>query len=109
MEIDPTWEGGHPYLNMAMRYAILPSLLGGDMNKAEEFFEKALEAGPNWLYTRLGRALLLHTKKKDREAFTNDLEWVIAQDPHKADSPYPADVDMQKRAREMLANIDDYF
>jgi len=37
------------------------------------------------------------------------LEWVIAQDPRKADSPYPVNVDMQKKARDMLANIDDYF
>jgi len=34
---------------------------------------------------------------------------VIAQDPHKADSPYPANVWFQAEAKEMLANIDDYF
>jgi len=109
METDPTWAGGHPYCAWAVRYAILPKLMGGDLKKAEEFFDNAIEAGPNWLYIKLGRAKYLHTKKQDKEAFKRDLEWVIAQDPHEADSPYPANVWMQAEAREMLASIDDYF
>jgi len=109
LEIDPSWDGGHPYYAWAVRYSALPRLLGGDLEKAEEFFDKAIEAGPNWLYIRHGRAKYLHTKKKDRKAFREDLQWVIEQDPHKADSPYPANVLFQKEAKEMLANIDDYF
>ncbi len=41
--------------------------------------------------------------------FKKDPEWVIEQDLHKTDSPYPANVEMQRNAREMLENIDDYF
>ncbi len=109
MEIDPTWAGGHPYCGWAIRYSLLPRLMGGDLEKAEEFFEKAIEAGPKWLPNRFSRAQHLHTKKKDREAFKKDLEWVVAQDPHNVDSPYPANVYYQKQAKKMLANIDDYF
>jgi len=109
MEINPTWAGGHPYYAWAVRYSLLPKLMGGDLQKAEEFFDKAIEAGPNWMYIRHSRAKFLHRKKKDREAFKKDLEWLLAQDPHKADSPYPANVWFQAEAREMLAKIDDYF
>ena len=38
-----------------------------------------------------------------------DMEWVIAQDARKMDSPYPANVYFQKDARAMLSNINDYF
>jgi len=36
-------------------------------------------------------------------------EWILAQDPRKADSPYSGNVYLQREARELLANIDDYF
>ena len=52
---------------------------------------------------------ILYTKTRDKEAFKSDLEWVTAQDPHKADSPYPANAYFQREARELLAHIDDYF
>jgi hypothetical protein len=83
--------------------------VGGDLKKAEELFEKAVEVGPKWLYIKFARAKYLHTKRQDKEAFTKDLEWVIEQDPHKADSPYPANVWMQAQAKDMLTNIDDHF
>ncbi len=109
MEIDPTWAGGHPYYAWAHLCVTIPRIAGGDLKKAEEFYNKAIEAGPNWLYIRWGRAKYFHTRKKDRQSFLNDLQWVISQDPHKADSPYPANVYFQKDAREMLASIDKYF
>ena len=37
----------------------------------------------------------------------SDLEWVIAQDPHKRDSPYPANVHFQRDAKAMLAHADE--
>lgn len=109
LEVDPTWDGGRPYFGSAVRLVRLPKFMGGDIDKAEELFKKAIEAGPSSIYPRFLRAQHLHTRKKDKEAFKNDLEWVIAQDPRKTDSPYPADVYFQREARKMLANIDDYF
>ena len=103
MAIDPAWGGGHPYTALAMYYATLPSFMGGDLKKASEYFNKADEAGAGWLYVRFQRANLLHRKTKDREAFRKDLEWVLAQDPHKALSPYPWNVFFQREAKKMLA------
>jgi hypothetical protein len=44
----------------------------------------------------------LHAKTRDREAFRKDLEWVLAQDPHKALTPYPWSVYYQREAKIML-------
>jgi len=109
LEIDPEWAGGHPLYAWAFYYAIIPRIWGGSLKKSEIYFDKAIQAGPNWLYLRWARAKHLHTRTKDREAFEKDLQWVISQDPRKADSPYPANVYFQKDAREMLENRDTYF
>ncbi len=103
MEIDPTWGGGHPLSAVAGYYAALPFLLGGDLDKAARYFEMADQAGAGWLYVRFSRARLLHARTGDREAYRKDLEWVVAQDPHRAKSPYPWNVYFQREARNMLA------
>lgn len=109
MEIDPLWGGGHPYFAWAVYYSVMPRILGGDLEKAKWYFDKNLEAGSNWIYVKHGRAVFYQTRVKNRQGFIDDLQWVIAQDPQKADSPYPANVYFQRTAKEMLANIDDYF
>ncbi len=109
LEIDPAWAGGHPYYAWGFYYINIPRIMGGSLKKAEEFIDKAVEAGPKWLYARWGRAKYLYTWKKDKEAFKEDMEWVIAQDPRKMDSPYPANVHFQRDAADMLSHIDDYF
>ncbi len=103
MAIDPAWGGGHPYTAKASYYAVVPAFLGGDLKKSADYFEKADSAGAGWLYVKFSRAKFLHAKTGDREAFKKDLQWVIAQDPHKARSPYPWNVYFQKEARKMLA------
>lgn len=108
-EIDPLSGGGHAYWARALYHARLPKIIGGDLNKADELFRKCIQIGPRWIDKRWGRAKYLYTKTGNREAFKKDLEWVVAQDPHKADSPYPANVHFQRDAREMLKHIDDYF
>lgn len=102
MAIDPTWGGGHPYTAWASYYAVAPSIVGGDLKKAADYFNKADKVGGGWLYVRFQRAKLLHAKTGDREAFRRDLEWVLAQDPHKAHSPYPWNVYFQREAKKML-------
>jgi tetratricopeptide (TPR) repeat protein len=109
LEIDPLWAGGHPYYAWGFYYLTLPRMLGGSLKKAEVFMDKAVDAGPKWLYAKWGRAKYLYTRKKDKRAFTEDLEWVIAQDPREMDSPYPANVHFQRDAKAMLSRIDDLF
>jgi tetratricopeptide (TPR) repeat protein len=100
--IDPLWHGGHPYAAMAVYYAVLPSIMGGDLKKSSEYYSKAVEVGNEYLYARFFRAKFLHAKTRDREAFRKDLEWVLARDPHKALTPYPWSVYYQREAKKML-------
>jgi tetratricopeptide (TPR) repeat protein len=109
MEIDPTWQNGSPYYAWANFYAVAPGFLGGDLKKAAEYYEKAVELGPNMLNFRRSRAWFLHIKTGDRKAFKEDMEWVIAQDPHKAGLTYPWNAFIQRDAQRGLDTIDEYF
>lgn len=109
LELDPDWHGGHPCFLAAHYYESMPRLLGGDMEQSRELYDRAVAAGPNWLYIKYYRALYHHTRTGDKKAFKDDLEWVLSQDPKKADSPYAANIYFQQSGRKMLANIENYF
>ncbi len=109
MEIDPEWWNGTTYYVWAGQYAVLPSILGGDVEKAGEYYKKAYKLGPNMLNFRRTKARLFHIKTGNREAFIKDLNWVLSQDPHKGGLSYPYNVFLQRDAKEMLDNIDEYF
>lgn len=111
MDIDPAWAGGSPYYASANYYAVAPSLFGGDLKKADEYYKKAIEIGPNMLNFRRTRALFLHTKNNDRKAFIKDLKWVLAQNPHKVRFylNYPYNIFLQRDSKYLLDNIDEYF
>ncbi len=111
MEIDPTWNSGTPYYLWANFYASAPGFAGGDMEKAEECYKKAIELGPEMLNFRRTRALFFHTKNKDRESFEQDLKWVLQQDPHKVTNylNYSWNAFIQQNARNLLDHIDAYF
>ncbi len=110
-EIDPTWRGGMPYYAWGNYYAVAPSLLGGDVDKSEAHFKKAIELGPEVLNFRAMRAIHLHVKTKNREAFQEDLNWVLTQDPRQVRKgfTYPFNVYIQRKAEEELAKTDEYF
>ncbi len=110
-EIDPAWRGGMPYYAWATYYATIPRLLGGDLDKSAAYFKKAIELGPEVLNFRAMRAIHLHVKTKNRDAFQEDLNWVVDQDPHQVRKgfTYPFNVYIQRKAKEELAKIDEHF
>ncbi len=109
MEVDPEWWNGTTYYVWAGQYAVLPGILGGDVEKAEESYMKAFKLGPKMFNFRRTKARLLHIKTGNREDFVKDLNWVLSQDPHKGGPSYPFNVFLQRDAKEMLENIDEYF
>jgi len=62
LEIDPAWAGGHPYYAWGFYDSNIPRILGGNLREAEEFIDKAVEAGPKWLYASLERARYVYTE-----------------------------------------------
>ncbi|MFW5793170.1 MAG: TRAP transporter TatT component family protein [Bacteroidota bacterium] len=103
--IDPNWAGGGNYFSRALYYIALPERFGGSKERAADEFKKAIEVGPNYLVNRWGRAKYLYSVTNNMEGFVSDLEWVINQDPHKADNPYPWNVYFQNDAEKMLKKV----
>ena len=102
-EIDPAWQDGSVYFTWGVYYLALPASVGGDMAKSAAYFARAEEAAPTSLLIRWGRAKYHAEKAGDTRAIREDLEWVLAQDPHSAVSPYRWNVYFQRDARAMLA------
>lgn len=109
MEIDPAYLHGTPYYLWGSYYSGAPSFAGGDLKKADDMFHKAIAAGPMMLNFRRTRARALYTKTGNRDAFVRDMEWVLAQDAHKAPLGYPLNIFIQRDARKGLAEVDRYF
>jgi tetratricopeptide (TPR) repeat protein len=111
MAIDPEWHCGTPYYSWANFYTSAPHFAGGNMNKASEYYKKAIELGPEHLNFRRSRALLFHLKNKDKKSFLEDLKWVVSQDPAKETKylGYPWKVFIQRECQEALDHIKDYY
>ena len=108
--VDPNWKGGANYFNLGIYYLALPKSFGGDLKKSAEYLRKAESAGPDRLLIPWGRAKYYYYHQKNRQGFTKDLEWVLAQDPHRpTGDTYPWNVYFQAQARELLASVDDLF
>ncbi|MFO7614442.1 MAG: TRAP transporter TatT component family protein [Bacteroidales bacterium] len=101
--LDPSWAGGGNYFARGLYFIAVPERFGGSKKKADEEFSMAIEAGPDYLVNRWGRAKYLYDLVGDTAGFYSDLEWVISQDPHRAGNPYPWNVYFQEDAKKLLA------
>ena len=108
--VDEKYYSGNVYFTWAIYYTLVPGFMGGDMKKAGEYFDKALAAGPHMINVYASRAQYYDTKMKDRNKFIEDLHHALAIDPHKSDSLiYPWAIWHQRKAAEMLKDVDKYF
>lgn len=105
-ELDSNWAGGGNYFSRALYYIAVPERFGGSIEVARDEFSKAIEAGPDYLVNRWGRAKYLHQLTGDNQAFKSDLEWVLAQDPNMAPNTYPWNVYFQRDAQKMLDHLE---
>jgi tetratricopeptide (TPR) repeat protein len=109
LEVDPEWRDGVVSFSWGIYYLALPKAVGGDMKKSSEFLDRAIQAGPKSLLHRWGRAKYYDVKIGDAEAFREDLEWVIAQDPRQSVNPtYPWSAYFQRDAKAMLERSKKY-
>jgi tetratricopeptide (TPR) repeat protein len=109
-QIDPEWRAGSVYNTWAGVYALTPGIAGGDVKKAEEYYNKSIKAGPKMINFYVNRAQYLHRQMKNREAFIADLKYAAAIDPHDiATMRYPFAAYYKRNAGELLAKADEYF
>ncbi len=103
--LDPNWAGGGNYFSRALYYIALPERFGGSKELAELEFAKAIEAGPNFIVNRWGRAKYLYSLTGNTEGYLSDLQWVIKQNPQTAENPNAWNVYFINDAIKMLADI----
>jgi len=90
-------------------YAAIPSFAGQDLNKSKEYFDKALAAQPNFLGTHVLLAEQWAVKTQNKDVFTKELNWVLAQDAAIIPEIKPEAEAEQRKAKRLLTEIDNYF
>jgi tetratricopeptide (TPR) repeat protein len=103
-KLDPNWAGGGNYFSRALYYIALPERFGGSKELAEQEFAKAIEAGPNYIVNRWGRAKYLYSLTGNTEGYLSDLQWVVQQNPQTAANPNTWNVYFIQDAIKMLAD-----
>ncbi len=110
LELDAGFYYGGPHLFMGIWYASQPVVAGGDLNRAQTHFQKAIEFGQSkFLMTFIYYARYYARKAFDRDLFVSVLTKVLDT---------PADIQPEltllntvahRKAKRMLDAVDDYF
>lgn len=108
--LDPGFYYGGPHLFMGIWYASQPSMAGGNLELSRDHFLKAREFGKGrFLMTDVYFSQYFARKAFDRDLFISTLKKVLET---------PADIEpeltllntvAQRKAKEMLERVDDYF
>ena len=110
LELDETYYHGAAHIFLGYYYGSRPEILGGDMEKSRRHFERALQInGRNYLMTQVTYAESYARQTFNRELFDNLLTEVLNH-PLTTDSDRSTSNQLaKKRARQLLAQIDDFF
>lgn len=97
-----------PFRYFGVYYTRLP-FPGGDPPKSKEYFDKAIAVAPGYLANRVLMAENYATKVGDKDLYRKELEAVLAFDLAQAPELEPENRFEQKKARQLLDQIDDNF
>ncbi len=101
---------GGPHLFMGIWFASRPKIAGGDLSKAQLHFKKALEFSQNqFLMTHIYYADQYARKAFDKDLFVSTLEKVLDTPADSIPELTLLNTIAHKRAKEMLAQVDEYF
>jgi hypothetical protein len=110
LELDDSFYYGSPHLLMAVYLAARPEIIGGNLNKAKEHFDKAFSLGADKLLSaEVLFARYYAVRVRDRELFAQTLQEVIDAPVDEVPELTLANTLAKKKAREMLEKVDDYF
>jgi len=99
---------GAVYRYLGSYYTKIP-FPNGDLPKSRTMFEKSLAAAPNYVGTKVLFADLYGIKAKDKALFKKLLDEVLAADPNVIPDVAPEAKIEQRKAKELLEEIDVYF
>ncbi len=107
-ELDRGYFYNAPDRYFGVYYTKVP-FMNPDLDRAQQHFEYAVQQHPQYLETRVLIAEELATKNGDREGAAEHLRAVVAFDLDGAPELRPENEMAQRRAQEILDNMDDYF
>jgi tetratricopeptide (TPR) repeat protein len=108
--LDEQFYYGGPHLFMGIWFASRPKIAGGDLTKAQHHFNKALELSQGkFLMTQIYYADQYARKTFDKDLFVSTLEKVLDTPADKIPELTLLNTVAHQKAKEMLAEADDYF
>ena len=108
-QLDPKYYYGAGSRGLPAVYAKAPPFAGGDLNKPKAHYDKSIAIAPKYFGTKVILAQYYATKKQDKALFKKVLEEVIAGDPNAIPEVTPILKIDQRKAKELLADIDEHF
>lgn len=109
LDEDPLYWFHGPDRYFGVFYAVAPSFAGGDMKKSAAHFNVAIAAHPNFFSTRVLMAEEWAVKEDNRPLFEELLGYVLNTDPNLIPGVTPENVCDQRKAKKLMAEIDDIF
>ena len=100
--VAPDYGGGGVEFAKVICYVALPESRGGSDAKGDEYMQKSIARGSNWLLPRWARGKYYQPMKGDSEAAKADLSWVAAQNPATFSDPLPWRVHFQEDSLRLL-------
>lgn len=109
LTLDEKWWFGAAHRYLGAYFSALPTFAGRDLAASKAHFEKSLAIAPDFFATRVLMAEYWARNANDRRTYRVELERVIAASPDSIPEVAPEQRIEQKKARKLLAEIDDYF
>jgi hypothetical protein len=110
VEVNPTFFYGSPYLFYGVYYASRPTLLGGNPDKAKEYFDQATQVTKGrFLMAKTLKAQFYAVQIQDRALFQQLLGEVQATDANILPDQRLGNVMAKKRAGYLMNRINHYF
>ena len=110
IELDGAFYYGSPHLLLGVYLAVKPEIIGGNITKSKEHFDKAFSLGADKLLTaKVLYARYYAVRVRDRALFRNTLREVIAAPVESVPELTLSNALAQEKASKMLENADEYF
>jgi tetratricopeptide (TPR) repeat protein len=109
LDEDPHYFYQGPDRYFGVFYAKAPGFAGGDMKKSAAHFNVAIDAHPNYLGTRILMAEEWAVKEDNRALFEELVNYVLKADPNAIPALVPEAMCEKRKAKKLMAEIDDIF
>jgi len=110
IELDGGFYYGSPHLNMAVYLSTIPSIAGGNLDKAKEHFDEAFALGADKLLSaKVLFARYYAVRLKDRALFDKTLREVMDAPVDEVPELTLSNTLAKEKARELLERADEYF